>query len=347
MRRIRPFRPSYQHRALNNAKTTALNNWSAIFSLASSIATTAAFILALWAYFFSSLPEKLTEKFNSEIVGLNTQLTELRQEKMYIHQQNEAAHSELSAAIEEKNNAILAIKKTKEELQQQINEYLGKKSVLEDQLKTLKNENVNNQHYRDQYLKDTAAHIFGIMFTLKYIASDGDMKSYLLMAQDYPKYIIHKEYLSRYKAERSSNFFDNLLGNNSQAKMQELQTRINESYAILPRSWLSAAPNLRDGDTKNANDVEQNFLAWVHQNNGYQTGLDLIKSRIDSTKDRLQELPQDDRSRITKALNSYYKANSKTLSLPIQLNVTQQATPEEILTCSPSSYQLEVESLVS
>lgn len=334
MRRRYPSRPGHRRPSVQSSSANSLKHWSEICSIASSLATTAAFVLALWAYFFSSLPEKLTERFNSEIVGLNTQLTELRLERISIHQQNDAARSELTAAIEEKNNAVSALENTRRQLEEQINGYLEEKNQLELQLQTLRSENLDNSRYRDQYLKDTAAMIFGITFTLGYMKEDTRTSSYLEMAADYPQYIKFRDYFSQNPSVDNSTFLENLFGSNRNAVIANRMSEIRERHKLLPNSWLtvSMAEWCRDCDEKDTAEAERKFLEWVHADDLPLTGLDLIKSRVESRRETLLTLPREDLIKINHALEAFYKNNAEILALPLHLNLEEQASPEQIAT---------------
>jgi hypothetical protein len=54
---------------------------NSVASLASSFATLGAFGFAIWAYNYSSIPEQLAARFNSDIASLNEQMTDLRRER--------------------------------------------------------------------------------------------------------------------------------------------------------------------------------------------------------------------------------------------------------------------------
>lgn len=98
-----------------------------------------------------------------------------------------------------------------------------------------------NQPMKRRYLKDTAAMIFGITFTLGYMKEDSRTGSYLEMAKDYPQYIKFRDYISQDHALETSTFLGSFLGLNRNASMANKMNEIDERYKLLPNSWLGAS----------------------------------------------------------------------------------------------------------
>lgn len=100
-----------------NKSFSALN---AFVSFLSTLATVGAFTLAIWAYFYSSIPEELAAKFNSEISALNEELVDIRREKRSLEETSAKEREKLNAETNSQKEKIESLQLEWEKLEEQV-----------------------------------------------------------------------------------------------------------------------------------------------------------------------------------------------------------------------------------
>lgn len=97
-----------------------MKNWlSIVFNGTQALSAFVLMVLALWAVFFTSLPEVLITQLRSEVAEAKSEVTLLRQQRFRIEGERDDATSELSELLSERDRLAISIGRLEDKLTEQ------------------------------------------------------------------------------------------------------------------------------------------------------------------------------------------------------------------------------------
>lgn len=347
--------------------TKAINGF---VSFLSSLATVGAFAFAIWAYHYSSIPEKLVEKFNSEIAALNEETTDIRRQKRLLEDQLLQDSKTYKMTVEEREQSIELLTLEKVELEKEITSYKEEKEKLQDDLKSVKVENIQNQKYRKAYLADSVASIFGVTFTDPLKKELKILREQAEQAKDFPVWLEIVAEQERFETQKREYGILERTLSPTDIKLKEIkiQSEFNE-YLIekIPDTWLDSilygmgifreerdsesSENLSSDDQPApprialaikliGDKTEWRHLPYKDLALAFRKTLaiktDIPKARkiiefhIDAKKALINEMPENDRIRVNKAIQVFLDKNAGALNKDVSIYVPANASNEDV-----------------
>lgn len=294
---------------INKLKSITFKNTKEFAELLAAIATFCAFCFAIYAYNFSSLPEEILNKLNSEIASKNEDLIDLKKKRRTAEDELVRIKASLKNKEQELNSAIKEKTKTMVELEALREEIL----VTAKRLDQLRKDNKNLKTSNATYLAKSIHHIFGSTFTDDISESISDYRIKAHMAKDFKSFL---------KAQESKNEID------------------TETYvSMIPSSWLDvvSAKYLRDAPPYiNFYLDEENltlaFLNHINSNPNDVSGLKFLQDKIDSRlKSAGKDVSEEDLKRIRSTIADFLDQRKEHLDGQINLHHHSETSPEDIV----------------
>lgn len=302
---------------------------SAFVTFLSALATFGAFCFAVWAYHYSSIPEQLVQKFNSEIAGLNEELVDMRKERRTLEEQLIDEKTKLAASIQDRENQIEELNQIKNDLELQIASYNQEKKELENSLDSIKKQNIYNQKYRGEYLADSVASLYGVTFTLPILEEISDLNVKARMARDYLIWL-DLQNDRPLKDEPEYSFFDKLFYADIIERNRKMQA-ISDRSERMPDSWLGASLRAWDRDEENRVEyTSEVFREEISQEPKYKNGLELLEIYLDKRLAVIKDMPKEDRAKIETSVSDYLEIHKSDLEKKISLHMPLTAPSEEV-----------------
>lgn len=300
----------------------------------SSLATFGAFCFAVWAYYYSSIPDQLVQKFNSEIAGLNEELVDMRREKRILETQLASEQTRLTESIKEKESTIAELGATKETLELEIDSYNQEKTQLQKELAVIQKQNIHNQKYRQEYLADSVARLYGETFFISALLELKDIEALAAQARDYQLWLNSKSDPQTNENDRSYNLYQRLFYSHEieiQKKLGEID-KTRDRIERIPSSWMRTALSkwMLDGPQEyKGESAEQSFLNAITKPS--TKGLDWLNKHLNKVEPALKNMPAEDRKKVEAAISQYLAIHKSALDEPITVQVAKGATAQDIV----------------
>lgn len=284
-------------------------------------ATFGAFLLAMWAYFFSNIPEQLTQKFNNEIASLHEDVVDLKKEKRSLANDLESERTKFSEMNKRNTELVENLNQRKSDLERTIANYNVQITELEKNLEELKNQNALNLKYKNKYLADTISSYVSF-FAINYVG--GDYYERLSDAKKARDYVEWKEFIR-------------LIGDNANTPLifKIFIKAENIDFKRVPKGWQISVYQIHGKTYSEALEKLQKedslFREKISQRIEPQTIGDAITNLTASIiETQIKDMPLRDRNLIAGAQKKFYKIHQTDLSKSIVLNIPLSASAQEV-----------------
>ncbi len=304
-------------------------------SFLSALATVGAFGLAIWIYNFTSLPEQLIQKFNSEISSLNEELVDMRKEKRTIESLLFEEKSKLNTAIQEQETIIAKLGAAKEVLELEIGDYKKQKVYLEKNLRITQNQNLYNKKYRTEYLADNVSSIFGRSFTESMDQEIGRLKRQAELARDYILFV-NPPIAEPNETKQEYSLLDRVFSKREIAinEMKRKSELISQRIERLPNSWLGAEMRVFEVDADprvHRYSTSELFRIESSENGKILTGMELLTKHLKGREKIIENLPKEDRKKVYEVKSAYLNKYQENLNNRVNFYISMSASDQEVV----------------
>ncbi len=216
---------------------------NAFVTFLASLATFLAFCFAIYAYYYSSIPEQLVSKLNSDIAVLNEEVIDMKREKRVISSQLLKEKSEFEKLIGLQQEEIVQLESASSSLEKEISTLSLEKERLLQEKNNIETANTVNKKYRKEYLADSVEALFGKTFITEMQEDIKVLRIHAQQANDYLKWLnvvseTKKHINQKRNKEKSSNWL-----NQNKNEIQNIKNEhefISYRSELIPNTWLNA-----------------------------------------------------------------------------------------------------------
>lgn len=337
---------------------------SAFVTFLASLATFLAFCFAIYAYYYSSIPEQLVSKLNSDIAVLNEEVIDMKREKRLITEQITKEQAEFETLIESQREKITQLEDTSILLEQEINNLQSEKTRLLKEKKNIEQANVTNKKYRKEYLADSVEQLFGQTFISEVSDDIRLLELHANQAREFPQWLEAVRITKQFNLEEKStqekiNFVEvrskqipdtwlTILMRGGQwfrGQRNDITSEKNKSDFLVKDQLVfddsSVHPRVamtidlihknRNNESLNDDETTEAFRFAISQTPPKVNAIDHLKSHIEKRKQIIAEMNPADREKIFKAIDDYLLKYDDFLKRPVVVIVDKTASADEVV----------------